>query len=90
MAASSPRKADSRPIALVGLKAQQGHIRGAVEQAMLDHGAYIMGPEVYELEKELAAYSGVKHAISCASGTDALMILRRDRAVRNTHIEHRR
>jgi UDP-2-acetamido-2-deoxy-ribo-hexuluronate aminotransferase len=28
---------------------------------MLDHGAYIMGPEVYELEKELAAYSGVKH-----------------------------
>ena len=36
-----------------------------------------MGPEVYELEKKLAEYVGVKHCISCASGTDALLICSR-------------
>ena len=41
---------------------------------MLDHGQYIMGPEVFELERQLAAFSGAKHAITCASGTDALLI----------------
>jgi UDP-2-acetamido-2-deoxy-ribo-hexuluronate aminotransferase len=48
---------------------------------------YIMGPEVQELEAKLAAYVGVKHVVSCASGTDALVIplmakeLQRDDAV---------
>ncbi|NDB96638.1 MAG: aminotransferase DegT, partial [Verrucomicrobia bacterium] len=41
---------------------------------VLDHGNFIMGPEIAELEKSLAAYVGVKHAISCASGTDSLEI----------------
>jgi len=41
---------------------------------ILDHGAYIMGPEVFELEDKLVDYCGVKHAISCSSGTDALLI----------------
>ena len=41
---------------------------------VLAHGQYIMGPEVKELEERLAAYVGVKHAISCSSGTDALLM----------------
>ena len=59
------------------LKTQQERIRKPLEKRMnkiLDHGAYIMGPEVYELEEKLADYCDVKHAISCSSGTDALLI----------------
>jgi len=59
------------------LATQQSRIRKPLEKrlsAILDHGAYIMGPEVYELEEKLAEYCGVKHAISCSSGTDALLI----------------
>ena len=59
------------------LKTQQSRIRKSLEKrlgAILDHGAYIMGPEVHELEEKLADYCGVKHAISCSSGTDALLI----------------
>lgn len=43
-------------------------------QAVLDHGQFIMGPEVGELEAKLAALSGAAHCITCASGTDALLI----------------
>ncbi len=59
------------------LKTQQKRIRKPLEKRLntiLDHGAYIMGPEVHELEEKLADYCGVKHAISCSSGTDALLI----------------
>ena len=59
------------------LKTQQNRIRKPLVKrlnAILDHGAYIMGPEVHELEEKLADYCGVKHAISCSSGTDALLI----------------
>ena len=59
------------------LKTQQKRIRKPLERRInkiLDHGAYIMGPEVFELEEKLADYCGVKHAISCSSGTDALLI----------------
>lgn len=41
---------------------------------MLDHGQYILGPEVAEMEQKLAAYAGAKHCISCASGTEALLM----------------
>jgi len=41
---------------------------------VLDHGTFIMGPEIAELEKALAEYVGVPHAITCASGTDSLEI----------------
>ena len=59
------------------LKTQQKRIRKPLEKRInkiLDHGAYIMGPEVSELEEKLSEYCGVKHAISCSSGTDALLI----------------
>ena len=59
------------------LETQQSRIRESLEKRLgtiLDHGAYIMGPEVYKLEEKLADYCGVKHAISCSSGTDALLI----------------
>jgi dTDP-4-amino-4,6-dideoxygalactose transaminase len=77
MAASSqPKLVPS--ISFIDLKAQQARIRGQIDAAIkrvLDHGNYIMGPEVAELEADLARFCGAKHAISCASGTDALLII---------------
>ena len=61
----------------VDLAAQQKRIRNKIEaniSAILDHGQYIMGPEIKQLESCLADYVGVKHAIGCASGTDALLM----------------
>ena len=61
----------------IDLAAQQSRIRGKLEeniQKVLDHGKYIMGPEIDEIENKLAQYVGVKYAISCASGTDALLL----------------
>jgi UDP-2-acetamido-2-deoxy-ribo-hexuluronate aminotransferase len=43
-------------------------------QKVLDHGQYILGPEINELEKKLAAFVGVKHCITVGNGTDALLI----------------
>ncbi|MBI1954488.1 MAG: DegT/DnrJ/EryC1/StrS aminotransferase family protein [Proteobacteria bacterium] len=63
------------PIPFIDLKSQLERIRPEIDLAIkrvLDHGMFIMGPEVYELEKQLAAFCGVKHAITCANGTDAL------------------
>jgi dTDP-4-amino-4,6-dideoxygalactose transaminase len=73
-AAKQPETA-VKAIPFIDLKAQQEGIRPQIDAAIkrvLDHGAYIMGPEVYELEKQLAAFCGAKHAITCANGTDAL------------------
>jgi dTDP-4-amino-4,6-dideoxygalactose transaminase len=61
----------------IDLEAQQKRIRKVIEakiSAVLDHGQYIMGPEIKQFEKTLADYVGVKHAVSCASGTDALLL----------------
>lgn len=61
----------------IDLSAQQERIRGTIEKriaAVLDHGKYIMGPEVQQIEEELAKFVDVDHAISCASGTDALLL----------------
>ncbi|GAB6192092.1 DegT/DnrJ/EryC1/StrS family aminotransferase [Desulfocastanea catecholica] len=61
----------------VDLKAQQERIRPQIDAAIkkvLHHGNYIMGPEVAELEERLARFAGVKHCISVASGTDALLM----------------
>jgi dTDP-4-amino-4,6-dideoxygalactose transaminase len=69
--------APPEPIAFIDLKAQQARIRDRIEarfKAVLDHGAYIGGPEVAELEAELCAFTGASKALAAASGTDALMI----------------
>jgi dTDP-4-amino-4,6-dideoxygalactose transaminase len=61
----------------IDLAAQQKRIRNQIEaniSAILDHGKYIMGPEIKQLEERLAEYAGVTHAIGCASGTDALLM----------------
>lgn len=64
-------------INFVDLAAQQEHLRAEIESGIarvLAHGQYILGPEVGELEEKLAAYTGAKHCISVANGTDALQI----------------
>lgn len=64
-------------IAFIDLKAQQRRIRGNVEkrlQAVLDHGRYIAGPEIDELEEKLAERTGARAAVACASGTAALIV----------------
>ncbi|HOG08835.1 MAG TPA: aminotransferase class I/II-fold pyridoxal phosphate-dependent enzyme, partial [Syntrophales bacterium] len=61
----------------IDLASQQKRIREKIDRgiaAVLNHGQYIMGPEIAALEVELARYVGVKHAVSCASGTDALLM----------------
>ena len=61
----------------IDLAAQYQHLKTRIDkriQDVLDHGQYIMGPEVQELEEKLAEYVGVKHAITCANGTDALTL----------------
>ena len=76
-AASSASTDPTSPIPFVDLKAQQARLKPELDAriaAVLDHGRYIMGPEVAELETALAERAGVAHAIGCASGTDALLI----------------
>lgn len=61
----------------IDLAAQQARIKDKIDagiQAVLSHGQYILGPEVSELEEKLAAFTGAKHCITCANGTDALQI----------------
>ncbi|MDE2220643.1 MAG: DegT/DnrJ/EryC1/StrS family aminotransferase [Gammaproteobacteria bacterium] len=61
----------------IDLKTQYRALRGEINariQAVLDHGQYILGPEVREFEQRLAAYVNSAHCISVASGTDALLI----------------
>ena len=61
----------------IDLKSQQARIREDIElriQKVLDHGQYILGPEIEEMEKMLADYVGVKHCIGASSGTDTLLI----------------
>ena len=59
------------------LKAQYRALKSEIDariQRVLDHGQYIMGPEVRELEEALEAYTGARHCITCASGTEALLM----------------
>ena len=64
-------------IEFIDLKAQQARIKGQIDLGIarvLAHGQYILGPEVAELEEKLAAYTGARHCITVANGTDALQI----------------
>jgi dTDP-4-amino-4,6-dideoxygalactose transaminase len=61
----------------IDLKTQQKRIKDQLDvniSRVLAHGSYVMGPEIRELESKLAAYVGVRHAVGCASGTDALLM----------------
>lgn len=61
----------------IDLGAQQALIKNKIDlaiQNVLRHGIYILGPEVLELEEKLATFTGVKHCITVANGTDALQI----------------
>ncbi|MDP3674460.1 MAG: DegT/DnrJ/EryC1/StrS family aminotransferase [Novosphingobium sp.] len=64
-------------IPFIDLKAQYNRIAGPVEAAVLDvmrSGTFILGPVVQQLEERLAAFAGTRHCVSCASGTDALVM----------------
>ena len=61
----------------IDLKHQYQTIQPQIDQAIqkvINHGQYIQGPEVFELEVKLATYSGTKYCVSCSSGTDALLM----------------
>ncbi len=61
----------------IDLKTPYRALRAQIEarmNAVLEHGQYIMGPEVGELEERLAAYTGAAQCVTCASGTEALLI----------------
>ena len=68
----------SNAIPFIDLGAQRRRLGASVNDAIMrvvDHGGYIMGPEVFALEADLAAFCGAKHVISCANGTDALVLV---------------
>ncbi len=61
----------------INLQAQYRQLKTSIDariHAVLDHGQYILGPEVAELEERLRTRVGVGHCISCSSGTDALLL----------------
>lgn len=61
----------------IDLKTQYKRLKAEIDagiQRVLEHGQYILGPEVAELEEKLCAYTGAKYCITCANGTDALQI----------------
>jgi dTDP-4-amino-4,6-dideoxygalactose transaminase len=66
------------PLPFIDLQAQRRRIGPAMDEAILKvvhSGAYILGPEVGQLERALEAFCGAKHAISCGNGTDALALV---------------
>ena len=68
----------SAPTQFIDLAAQQKTIRPHLDSAIrrvLDHGQYIMGPEVKEFETNLKEFTGAHHALTCANGTDALSLV---------------
>jgi len=65
-------------VPFIDVAAQRRRLGKAIDEAIarvLDHCQFINGPEVTQLEAELAAYSGAKHVVTCASGTDALLMV---------------
>jgi dTDP-4-amino-4,6-dideoxygalactose transaminase len=75
---NQPLRTPTAPIPFIDIASQRRRLRAEIDSAVmkvLDHGQYVMGPEVSKLEADLAAFSGAKHVLSCASGTDALMLV---------------
>jgi len=66
------------PVSFIDIAAQRGRLGKSVDEAVgrvLAHCQFINGPEVAQLEGDLAAFSGAKHVVTCASGTDALLMV---------------
>jgi dTDP-4-amino-4,6-dideoxygalactose transaminase len=71
-------RVDVRPIPFIDVAAQRRRLGKAIDEAtarVLNHCQFLMGPEVALFETELAAFCGAKHALSCSSGTDALVMI---------------
>src|SRR5712691_868950 len=69
---------DPAPIPFIDVAAQRRRLGRTIDDAIarvLGHCQFILGPEVRALEAELAAFCGARHAVSCASGTDALVLV---------------
>jgi dTDP-4-amino-4,6-dideoxygalactose transaminase len=70
-------RASTTPIPFIDVAAQRQRLGRAIDDAVarvLDHCQFIMGPEVRAAEADLAAFCGARHAVTCASGTDALVL----------------
>jgi dTDP-4-amino-4,6-dideoxygalactose transaminase len=68
----------TEPVPFIDIGAQRRRLGQSIDNAVagvLTHCQFINGPEVFELEKRLAEFSGAKHVVSCASGTDALLMV---------------
>jgi dTDP-4-amino-4,6-dideoxygalactose transaminase len=68
----------TQPIAFIDLQAQRRRLGAPLEaaiQAAVEGGQWILGPQVTQFEKEVAAFAGVRHAVACANGTDALLLV---------------
>jgi dTDP-4-amino-4,6-dideoxygalactose transaminase len=68
----------SEPVPFIDIVAQRRRLGNSIDAAVarvLGHCQFINGPEVTELEAALAGFSGAKHVVSCASGTDALLMV---------------
>src|SRR3569833_1364924 len=66
------------PVSLIDIGTQRRRLGSAIDEAVsrvLAHSQFINGPDVTQLEAELAAFSGAKHVVACASGTDALLMV---------------
>lgn len=64
-------------VSMLDLRAQKVRLGGAIENAIarvVEHGAFVMGPEVYDLEMRLAQFAGVTEVVTCANGTDAIVL----------------
>src|ERR1700733_15894168 len=69
---------DPAPIPFIDVAAQRRRLGRAVDDAIarvLGHCQFIMGPEVGALEADLARFCGARHAVTCSSGTDALLLV---------------
>lgn len=74
---NQPARIQPTPVPFIDVASQRHRLRTEIDAAVarvLDHCQFIMGPEVRTLEADLAAFTGARHAISCASGTDALLL----------------
>ena len=77
-------RTDLPAIPFIDLAAQRRRLGNTVDTAItrvLNHGQFSLGPEVRQFEADLAAFSGAKHVVSCASGTDALVLAVRARGI---------